>query len=235
MQLEYQVARRSAKQSRPQLVCVLADNSGSMRGAKAQAATEGIREMVWECQSKGPRGPERSYFQLVLIQFGCRAELVYDAMPVRQIDADTIEVRGNGGGTNITEALELTYQGLAPYMRNLQSHPERAEHPLPLVLLFSDGHNGHGKPEPVADKIKALSLDGQHVTVVCAGIATEASDDPDERLLKSIASHPECYLRIETVEMLSVFLAEVGSSGISSPREFTEIAGRIAHARGIED
>ena len=150
MQLEYQVASRSARQSRPQLVCVLADNSGSMRGAKAQAATEGIREMVWECQSKGPRGPERSYFQLVLIQFGCRAELVYDAMPVRQIDADTIEVRGNGGGTNITEALELTYQGLVPYMGNLQSHPERAEHPLPLVLLFSDGHNGHGKPEPVA-------------------------------------------------------------------------------------
>jgi Mg-chelatase subunit ChlD len=191
--------------------------------------------MVWECQSKGPRGPELSYFELVLIQFGTSAELVLDAVPVRQIDADTIEVLGNGGGTNITEALELTYQGLVPYMGNLQSHPERAEHPLPLVLLFSDGHNGHGKPEPVADKIKSLSLDGQHVMVVCAGVATEASDEADERLLKSIASHPECYLRIDTAEMLSAFLAEVGSSGVPSPHELAQIVGRIAHACGIED
>lgn len=43
MQLENRAVVRSARQSRPQLVCVLADNSGSMRGAKAQAATGGIQ------------------------------------------------------------------------------------------------------------------------------------------------------------------------------------------------
>jgi hypothetical protein len=32
---------RIARQTRPQLVCVLADNSGSMAGEKAQAATRG--------------------------------------------------------------------------------------------------------------------------------------------------------------------------------------------------
>ena len=64
---------RQTRQSRPQLVCVLADNSGSMAQQKAQAATEGIREMIMECQSRGPGGPDRSYFRLLLIRFGDEA------------------------------------------------------------------------------------------------------------------------------------------------------------------
>jgi len=56
---------RQTRQSRPQLVCILADNSGSMAQEKARAATEGIREMIMECQSRGPGGPERSYFKLL--------------------------------------------------------------------------------------------------------------------------------------------------------------------------
>ena len=82
--------------------------------------------------------------------------------PVREIDADSIEVRGDGGGTNITAALELAYGGLERYMREVvEPHPERAQHPLPLVLLFSDGHNGYGNPEPIADQIKRLNIDGE--------------------------------------------------------------------------
>ena len=48
---------RQARQSRPQLVVVLADNSGSMAGDKAQAATQGIREMLMECQIARAVGP----------------------------------------------------------------------------------------------------------------------------------------------------------------------------------
>ena len=64
---------RSARVSRPQLVYVLADNSGSTRGAKASAATRGIREMLIQCQLKGPSGRHRSYFRFVLIRFGSHA------------------------------------------------------------------------------------------------------------------------------------------------------------------
>ncbi len=62
---------RSAKQTRPQLVCVLADNSGSMSGDKARAATQGIREMLMECQSKG----DGVCFQFLLIRFDNNAKV----------------------------------------------------------------------------------------------------------------------------------------------------------------
>ena len=84
--------QRTARSSRPQLVCVLADNSGSMRGPKAHAATEGIRELLLECQTRGPRGRDRSYFRFVMIRFGNEAELVVNCEPVRDIDPDAIHV-----------------------------------------------------------------------------------------------------------------------------------------------
>ena len=228
---------RTARQSRPQLICVLADNSGSMFGPKAKAATDGIREMLMRCQSQGPRGPERSYFRFVLIQFGTRAEVDprCNMTPVRQIDPETIEVRGSGGGTNITEALELAYSGLQKYMREVvEPHSQRSEHPLPLVLLFSDGQNGHGDPVPMAQKIKALNIDGEAVVIACAGVATDNSDQPDENLLRAIAS-PECYLRIAHAEMLSAFLAEVGSSGVSTAHGIGGLMRQVAIRRGTED
>ena len=41
--------QRKARQSRLQTICVVADNSGSMAGPKAQAATDGIREILLRC------------------------------------------------------------------------------------------------------------------------------------------------------------------------------------------
>jgi len=228
---------RQARQSRPQLVCVLADNSGSMAGEKATAATMGIREMILRCQATGPRGVDRSYFKLVLIQFGHTAAIDErcNLTPIRKIDSATIEVRGDGGGTNITEALELAYSGLHAYMQQLASHPERSDHPLPLVLLFSDGKNGYGHPEPMAEKIKQLKLDGEGVILACAGVSIGgSSDQPDEVLLRKIASQ-DCYVHIDNVEMLGAFLAEVGSSGASSPREISQIIRRLEDMRGITD
>ena len=159
---------RSAKQTRPQVVCVLADNNGSMAGDKAHAATQGIREMIMACQSRGPSGPDRSYFKLLLIRFGDCAEVdpACDMSPVRQIDPDSITIAGDGGQTNLTDALQVTLDRLRPYMQSLETHPERADHPLPIVIIFSDGeHNQTAPPQPVADAIKKLSLDGETVVI----------------------------------------------------------------------
>ena len=224
---------RTARQSRPQLVCVLADNSASMRGKKAVAATNGIREMLLNCQTRGPRGADRSYFRLALIKFGDRAELVANCnmAPVRQIDSDSVEIAGNGGGTNITAALEMAYDGLERYVRDvLGEHPERRQHPLPLLVLFSDGRNGYGKPEPVAARIKRLTLDGDPVVIAGAGVSVSESDKLDEEQLREIAS-PECYLHITDARVLSHFLAEVGSSGASSPREIAQVIDRVRCTR----
>ena len=212
--------QRTTRQSRPQLICVLADNSGSMAGAKAEAATRGIREMLLQCQTSGPRGPKKSYFSFVLISFDDQAKIVCNVIPVRQIDPKSIEIRGDGGMTNIRHALELAYEGLDRYFRQVvDPHPERNEHPVPLVLLFSDGHhNAEGDPEEVAQRIKSLNIDGCPVIIACAGVATDGSDQPDERLLQAIAS-PECYRRVRDTRMLSAFLAEAGSCAYSKVEE----------------
>ncbi len=224
---------RKARKTRPQLVCVLADDSGSMFGPKAEAATAGIQEMLMHCQSAGPRGRDRSFFRFILIRFGSVAEvdhLTY-MKGVREIDPDSIRIEGTGGGTNMVQALEIACSGLTDYvLRDLAGHPERAEHPLPLVLLFSDGfNNASGDPVAAADRIKALNLDGAGVTIACAGVATQLDDQPDEQLLRRIAS-PDCYVHIQDVRMLSSFLAEVGSSGASSPAEVAAVIKRIGIA-----
>ena len=225
--------KRNARRSRPQLVCVLADNSGSMVGAKAEAATAGIQEMLLNCQTRGPRGADRSYFKLALIRFGSTAKVDErcNMTPVRQIDPDTISIVGDGGGTDMTAALEIAYEGLQQYMELLASHAERSQHPLPLVLLFSDGyHNGPGDPADVASKIKSLTLDGDRIMIAAAGVAI-GSELPDADLLRRVAS-PECYLDITDARMLKLFLAEVGSLVVSTPDDVPRAMKRLPHLQG---
>jgi len=219
---------RQAKQTRPQLVCILADNSGSMSGEKAKAATDGIREMIMECQSRGPTGPERSYFKLLLVRFGSTAEVdpQCDMTPVRKIDPDQIEILGDGGQTNITAALQVTLDRLCPYMHSLQDHPERAEHPVPLVILFSDGEHNVGEgPQSVAEQIRQLNLDGDPVVIAAAGVAV-GNDAPDENMLRAIAS-PECYVHITNAQALSRFISSVGSSGVSSAKDVAAVIKNV--------
>ena len=68
-----QTSKRSVKPNRQQLVVVIGDNSGSMRGLKAEAATEGIRQMIIECMSRS--GGEESLYRVLFISFGDRAKI----------------------------------------------------------------------------------------------------------------------------------------------------------------
>jgi uncharacterized protein YegL len=211
---------RQARQSRPQLVCILADNSDSMALQKAQAATQGIREMIMECQARGPEGPDRSYFKLLLIRFDEEAVIdpQCDMTPMRKIDPDLVRITGRGGRTDITGALELAFMRLKPYMDSLRQHPERAEHPLPLVLLFSDGeHNVGSGPQKAANDIKTLNLDGEPVVIAAAGVSVGHAH-ADEKTLCEIAS-PDCYVHITNAQALAGFISSVGSSGVSRARE----------------
>jgi uncharacterized protein YegL len=215
---------RQAKQSRPQLVCVLADNSGSMAGEKAKVATNGIREMIMECQSRGPTGPDRSYFKLLLVRFDSNAavDAQADVTPVRKIDPDQIEIRGDGGQTNITAALQVALDRLRPYMESLKDHPDRADHPVPLVIVFSDGeHNVGAGPQPVAEQIKQLNLEGDPVVIATAGVSV-GGGQLDENTLRAIAS-PECYVHIANAQVLSRFISSVGSSGVSSVKDIASL------------
>jgi uncharacterized protein YegL len=142
------------------------------------------------------------------------------------IDPDQVSIDGRGGQTDITAALELTLMRLRPYMQSLTQHPERGEHPLPLVILFSDGeHNVGSGPQPVAEEIKRLNLDGEPVVIAVAGVSV-GGEQPDEKTLREIAS-PECYVHITEAEKLAAFIASVGSSGASRAVDVARVIKQI--------
>ncbi len=219
---------RRANETRPQLVCVIADDSASMMGPKASAATQGIREMLLRCQTMGPRGPNRSCFRFALLTFSTHAAVDpgCDAVPVREIDPNQILIEGSGGNTNLAEALELAHVGVSRYIQHMATHPGRDAFPLPVVLVFSDGMNNHGDPLGPAKKIRSLELDGCPVTIAAAGISCE-DEDLDERTLRAIAS-PECYLRVGDLRLLTRFLAEIGSSCAPGSRAIAEQMKRLS-------
>jgi uncharacterized protein YegL len=197
-----------------------------MYGDKARAATEGIQEMLMECQSKGPGG-DRAYFLFKLIRFDDVATLDMDMIPVREIDPDEIVLEGSGGRTNITQALEILFAGLERYVHGLQQHPERDEHPLPLVLLFSDGHHNVGPgPEEIAQRVKSLNLDGDPVLVATAGVSIGGGDELDEAMLRNIATD-NLYVPVRNADVLVEFISAVGSSGASSSDELRKIIDNL--------
>jgi len=183
---------RSIRQTRPQFVLILADESGSMTGGSAEAATEGIREMLYECRNQGPPGIERSYYRVALIRFGSEAVLdpVCSGKPVRHIDPEEVVFRADMGLTNIGAALEMAYDLVKAWVKEIKRHPEREVFPLPRVLLFSDGGENMGDPVKIACRIRELNVDGDPVVIAAAGISVS---EESEQLLRNIAS-PGCYL-----------------------------------------
>ena len=186
---------RKPKQSRPQLVCILADNSDSMAGEKATLVTDSIRELVLWLQARGPRGRDRIYYRLTLIKWGASAELVRNCnmVPVRELNPEDVIVVGNGGKSDMATALELVHTELQRYFSEIvQPHSERDQFPLPVVVVFSDGWNQGRDPTTIARQIKLFNVDGITVPLVTVGVAAKNSEPANEELLRSLA-HPYPY------------------------------------------
>lgn len=115
---------RSPRQSRPQLVCILTDNSDSMSGEKARLATDAIRELILSLQTRGPRGRDRSYYQLVIIKWGAAAEICPNCniVPVRELNPDDVVVSGDGGASDMATALELAHGVWNGTFQKLSNH-----------------------------------------------------------------------------------------------------------------
>ena len=197
---------------------------------KAAAATEGLQECIMEAQLLGAPGLERAYFRYTIFEFDETARLVqpFDNIPVREIDPACYELNPTGGMTSISSVLQPIRDRLQQLMEELQVHPERDRHPLPLVVLLTDGcHNTDSdvSPESIADEIKAMNLDGDPVVIAVAGVAV-GSSDLDESLMQRIAS-PGCYLRIEEVSRLREFLAVVGSTSAPTPTGISQVTQSI--------
>jgi hypothetical protein len=195
---------RQARQSCPQLICILADNSDSMAGAKAELATDAIRELILRFQCTGPRGRDRSYYRLVLITWAAEPEIYPECnmIPIRQLNADDVVLRGGGGPSDMAKALEFAYAGLSRYVSEvLEPHPERSSHPLPAVILYSDGLNETSDPVSVAKQIRELGVDGDTVSLVAVGVSAKDSEPVNDDLLRSLVC-PENFFPISKLRCL---------------------------------
>ena len=183
----------------PLQVALVADDSGSMSGKPAQDVTEGIRDFVAKLQSFG-RG-EKSYFRLLFVKFGDQPTVVQDFADILTVRPDQLQVAGNSGSTNMDRALELVAQ-------KLESHAPTSElEPAPLVIFWSDGHNTGGDPLSAARRIKGLTCPcGRTALLVTCGFG-----QPDSSLLQAIATSPEHYKELKSVEELQVFLGNIGT------------------------
>jgi hypothetical protein len=188
-----------------------------MAGRKAELTTDVIRELILSFQARGPRGLERSYYRLVLITWGAEAELYpgCDMAPVRQVDIADVFVRGEAGTSNMAKALEFAYAGLSKYLAEVvEPHPERSAHPLPVVIIFSDGLDETSDPAPIARQIRELSVDEIAVPLVTVGVSAEDSEPANEELLRSLVCS-EYYLRISELGRLF----DLGNGPLAPQRE----------------
>jgi hypothetical protein len=169
-----------------------------MAGRKAELTANAIRNLILRFQTTGPRGVDRSYYRLVLITWAAEPEVHpgCNVTPVRHFDSANVVLRGDGGPSNMARALEFAREGLSRYVSEvLEPHTERSSHPLPAVILFSDGLNETSDPVPVAKQIRELGVDEDTVSLAAVGVSAEDSEPANEDLLRSLVC-PEHYLPI---------------------------------------
>ena len=114
---------RQARQSRPQLVCVVADNSGSMAGDKLRTMKEAVKSIIDQLN------PDDI---LSIIAFETRTHVLVPSQPATDKTAlkRQVDLIRDGGGTNLAAGLR---EGL-----NLVRQ-KQAEGRVSRIVLLTDG------------------------------------------------------------------------------------------------
>lgn len=214
---------RTASYWRRQLLYLLFDDSASMEGQKAAAATEGGRDLIHTCKMKSNGD---SIFDVSINWFGehvfTRPDLLLK--PVLEIDEDTIAFAGKSGGTRIKRAMQVCANHIKEYdEKNLSLNAEKERVPAPVIVLMSDGKNGDGDPLPIAKQLTSTPLSiGIPPILITVGIEFDGGE-PDVELLTAMASETESgeklYFDISSAGQLVECLAVAGSTGASTPDE----------------
>jgi uncharacterized protein YegL len=193
----------------PQVVTLIVDDSGSMRGAKATQATDAMKDLVTTMQS-GNQGASGFRFLLNVAKFGTATTPLAEAVPPDAISLASMSFSGTSGNTEMAIALgwgaEAVKKGLEQ-CRRINGYRE-AEAPSPLVVFFSDGGNTGGDVNANAAALRNISFAGGQVDVVAVGIGMEQKDFP---IMERVASRPDLAVNIDPSQ-LSEFIATVGAT-----------------------
>lgn len=181
-----------------QLVVLVADKSGSMRGQKAREASAAMNDLTAELADP----VNKDGFNVAVVEFSDDSKVVHKPEKASKLNGKIppLSVGFFGGATNIAAGLE----DAITLLQNTRGRTEREVTYLkPVVILFSDGcHNEGPHPNSAADRLKQLA------DVVTVAFGTDA----DEQLLRSLATSSQHFYRCSSGRELRNFLAAVGKT-----------------------
>lgn len=190
------VERGGLRAREQQLVVVLMDASESMtEDDKVGKAVAGLREFHAEVAAPKNCG----MFQLALVEFGERAEILLEPTAAVGLDPASLEivVERQGKFTDFTKALERAGE-VVRKNKNARGKWKRA-----ITMMVTDGwHNRPSDPRAAAKRVK---LDAD---LVCVGIGADA----DMELLGELATSPKHVDRCANGAELRRFLAAAGAT-----------------------
>ncbi len=225
--LEKRITRKS-----PMHIVLAADDSQSMKGASAEAATEAMHAWVNELHVK-TRG-KLPYFRFSLVLFGSNATIMAEGIDVRDVDIEGFRLDGSSGTTNVAAALR-------EIQNVLRRDGATADFCPPFVFIFTDGKptDKNGRPTPEAERealdeaarLKLLSLPCGSPFIITLGFG-EAKDD----FLQQLASKPSLYHRLPNAQALIKILPSIGTPTVESNGTIAGFVEQIEKAHtGIQD
>jgi uncharacterized protein YegL len=183
--------------ARTHLVAIC-DDSGSMMGEPAQAATDGVRGWIQELQAE-TRG-RKPWFRFSMIPFGSSATALLEGVSINDVDPDGVLLQGSSGSTNMGEALSLATSVIARCGAAPDDWPA-------YVFLFTDGRPDSAEEAiNAASRLKSLRLPGGSPRIICIGFGAA-----DEALLARLATSPEHTVMGANAEVLKALLPRLGT------------------------
>jgi Mg-chelatase subunit ChlD len=225
--LEKRITRRS-----PMHIVLVADDSLSMKGPSADAATEAMHAWVNELHIK-TRG-KMPYFRFSLVMFGSKATTLAEGLDVRDVDIEGFRLAGTSGTTNVAAALHQVQEILLRDGATGEWCP-------PFVFVFTDGKptDGQGHPTDAAEqaaldeaaRLKLLALPCGAPFLITLGFG-EAKDD----FLRKLASKPSLYHRLPNAQALIKLLPSIGTPTVEAAGTIAGFVEQIEKAHtGIQD
>ena len=184
----------------PWHVVFLIDDSISMSSNGGSTAVNEAMQYMMDEMEQRTKGL-KPYFKISIVSFGSDYQDVAVAKSEQDIDTNHVtQFKGNSGTTNAAAALIRACE-------ILESHPGRTTDFEPFVFFLSDGQpDNEALALQAGDRLKAMTIASGQPRVVTIGFG-----QVNDGFMRSLASNPEVYKRLQTADEIVHLLPAIGT------------------------